>query len=108
MGRMRRIVRGCGKGRSAGSSNRGQMSGLAALCPMDSGRGGALREPSASFVCPCIQHRPHGPQRAPGISTITRSVFPRPKVSGVYISSARAGGTMNSPGVVARATYVYV
>jgi hypothetical protein len=37
-------------------------------------------------------------------STITRSVAPRPKVSGWYISSAVVGGTMYSPGVVARAT----
>ena len=54
----------------------------------------------AAFLTPRLT------QRTPGISTITRSVLPRPKVSGVYISSARAGGTMNSPGVVARATYV--
>ena len=38
-------------------------------------------------------------------STITLSVPPRPKVSGWYISSAFAGGTTNTPGVVARATY---
>jgi hypothetical protein len=38
-------------------------------------------------------------------STITRSVAPRPKVSGLYISSAFVGGTTNTPGVVARATY---
>ena len=37
-------------------------------------------------------------------SITTRSVFPRPKVSGWYISSALAGGTTNTPGVVARAT----
>ena len=36
-------------------------------------------------------------------STITRSLPLRPNTSGVYISSALAGGTMNSPGVVARA-----
>jgi hypothetical protein len=36
-------------------------------------------------------------------STTTRSVPLRPKTSGEYISSALAGGTMNSPGVVARA-----
>lgn len=40
-------------------------------------------------------------------STITQSLLPRPKTSGEYISSALAGGTMNVPGVVARATYVY-
>ena len=34
---------------------------------------------------------------------ITRSVPPLPKTSGEYISSALAGGAMNSPGVVARA-----
>ncbi len=38
-------------------------------------------------------------------STITRSVAPRPKVSGWYISSAFGGGTTKTPGVVARATY---
>ena len=37
-------------------------------------------------------------------STITRSLAPRPKVSGMYISSALVGGTTNVPGVVARAT----
>jgi hypothetical protein len=36
--------------------------------------------------------------------TMTRSVEPRPKVSGAYISSAFGGGTTNVPGVVARAT----
>ena len=43
--------------------------------------------------------------RAPGFrsySTITRSVWPRPKVSGEYISSALGGGTTKAPGVVAR------
>jgi pimeloyl-ACP methyl ester carboxylesterase len=38
-------------------------------------------------------------------STITRSLALRPKTSGEYISSALAGGTTKSPGVVARATY---
>jgi hypothetical protein len=38
-------------------------------------------------------------------STITLSVPPRPNVSGWYISSAFGGGTTNTPGVVARATY---
>src|SRR5262249_24320187 len=38
-------------------------------------------------------------------STTTRSVAPRPKVSGWYLSSAFDGGTTNTPGVVARATY---
>src|SRR5438105_950646 len=37
----------------------------------------------------------------------TRSVAVRPKFSGEYISSALAGGTMNSPGVVDRQTYTY-
>ena len=37
-------------------------------------------------------------------STTTMSVAPRPKVSGLYISSAFVGGTTNRPGVVARAT----
>ena len=37
-------------------------------------------------------------------STTTRSVAPRPKVSGWYISSAFGGGTTKEPGVVARAT----
>jgi len=37
-------------------------------------------------------------------STITRSDPPRPKVSGMYISSAFGGGTTKFPGVVARAT----
>jgi len=37
-------------------------------------------------------------------STITTSLPLRPKTSGEYISSALAGGTMNVPGVVARAT----
>jgi len=36
-------------------------------------------------------------------STITQSLPLRPKTSGEYISSALAGGTMNMPGVVARA-----
>ena len=40
----------------------------------------------------------------PIYSTTTRSPPERPKVSGVYISSALAGGTTKSPGVVARAT----
>jgi hypothetical protein len=40
----------------------------------------------------------------PCYSTMTRSVAPRPKVSGAYISSAFGGGTTNVPGVVARAT----
>ena len=35
--------------------------------------------------------------------TITQSLPLRPKTSGEYISSALAGGTMNVPGVVARA-----
>jgi hypothetical protein len=38
-------------------------------------------------------------------STTTNSVPDRPNVSGAYISSAFVGGTMNSPGVVARITY---
>jgi len=42
-----------------------------------------------------------------GYSTITRSLGPRPKVSGWYISSAFGGGTTNVPGVVARAMYSY-
>jgi hypothetical protein len=37
-------------------------------------------------------------------STTTRSDAERPNVSGMYISSAFVGGTMNVPGVVARAT----
>ena len=37
-------------------------------------------------------------------STITRSLPPRPNVSGMYISSAFVGGTTKLPGVVARAT----
>src|SRR5215212_9591582 len=41
-------------------------------------------------------------------STITRSLPPRPNVSGMYISSALGGGTTKLPGVVARATYSYV
>lgn len=40
-------------------------------------------------------------------STITRSLAPRPKVSGSYISSALGGGTTKRPGVVARAAYTY-
>ena len=43
---------------------------------------------------------------SPSHSMRTRSVGPRPKVSGAYISSALVGGTMNRPGVVARAKYV--
>jgi hypothetical protein len=38
-------------------------------------------------------------------STITRSLAPRPNVSGMYISSALGGGTTKLPGVVARAMY---
>jgi len=38
-------------------------------------------------------------------SITTVSVPPRPNVSGAYISSARAGGATNVPGVVAVATY---
>ena len=41
--------------------------------------------------------------RAP-YSMTTRSPSLRPKVSGLYISSALVGGTTKSPGVVARAT----
>ena len=52
----------------------------------------------------CVAERRWG--RGPPYRTITRSVPPRPNVSGEYISSARGGGTMKSPGVVARATYV--
>ena len=44
--------------------------------------------------------------QSPAYSTTTRSVPLRPKTSGEYISSALVGGTMNVPGVVARATYV--
>lgn len=40
-------------------------------------------------------------------STITTALPLRPKTSGEYISSALAGGTMNRPGVVALAMYVY-
>ena len=36
---------------------------------------------------------------------VSASLPDRPKVSGVYISSALAGGTTKTPGVVARATY---
>ena len=39
-------------------------------------------------------------------SMMTRSPAPRPKVSGLYISSAFGGGTTKTPGVVAFATYV--
>lgn len=46
---------------------------------------------------------PTGPTRSTAHSTITRSLPLRPKVSGAYISSALAGGTTNTPGVVARA-----
>ena len=46
-----------------------------------------------------------GSGRKAAHSTLTRSVAPRPKVSGAYISSARGGGTTKRPGVVARATY---
>jgi hypothetical protein len=42
-----------------------------------------------------------GPRRH---STMTRSLPPRPNVSGIYISSAFGGGTTKLPGVVARAT----
>ncbi len=40
---------------------------------------------------------------APAYFTVTESLPLRPKTSGEYISSALAGGTMNMPGVVARA-----
>ena len=49
--------------------------------------------------------RRNSSESAAAYSTITRSVPPRPNVSGMYISSARGGGTTNVPGVVARATY---
>ncbi len=39
-----------------------------------------------------------------GYSTTRTSLALRPKVSGEYISSAFAGGTMKRPGVVARVT----
>ncbi len=49
--------------------------------------------------------RGSGPQGALSrYSTITRSLAPRPNVSGLYISSALGGGTTKVPGVVARAT----
>ena len=44
------------------------------------------------------------PRFMPSHLTTTRSDALRPKVSGVYISSALVGGTTNSPGVVARAS----
>lgn len=48
-----------------------------------------------------------GEAALPAHSTMTRALAPRPNVSGSYISSAFGGGTTKSPGVVARATYVY-
>src|SRR5262249_40812758 len=58
-----------------------------------------------------VRARGHRDPHAEGLrepySTTTRSVAPRPKVSGWYISSAFGGGTTKVPGVVARATYAY-
>ena len=39
-----------------------------------------------------------------GIAVVTFVVAERPKISGWYISSTLAGGTTNTPGVVARTT----
>lgn len=50
--------------------------------------------------------RPTPNPQSPLYSTTTRSVPLLPKTSGEYISSAFVGGTINVPGVVARATYV--
>ena len=46
----------------------------------------------------------HGHAATLPYSTTTRSLAPRPNVSGMYISSAFGGGTMKLPRVVARAT----
>ena len=63
-------------------------------------KGGLLFQSGTPTVAPALPRAAN----APAISTITRSVPPRPKVSGWYISSAFGGGTTNVPGVVARAT----
>lgn len=52
---------------------------------------------------PCVTATTGGEPPAIGYSTNTRSPALRPKVSGMYISSALAGGTTKLPGVVARA-----
>ena len=62
-------------------------------------KGGLLFQSGTPTVAPALP-----PPQTAGYSTITRSVPPRPKVSGWYISSAFGGGTTNVPGVVARAT----
>ena len=49
-------------------------------------------------ACPVVGNRITG-----SYLMITQSLPLRPKTSGEYISSALAGGTMNVPGVVARA-----
>ena len=62
-------------------------------------RGKALRAPEARRAFPTDR------EASPSLySTTMRSLAPRPKVSGAYISSALAGGTTKVPGVVARAT----
>ena len=77
----------------------------------------SLRISLAFPGCRCHpQTHPHRARRRPvGVSValrprvywmIMRSVPVRPKTSGEYISSALAGGTTNSPGVVAVASYV--
>jgi hypothetical protein len=76
-------------------------------------RGAALQSAQADFAS-CWRLQSPQPAVAPravsrgvyGAHTSTHSVAPRPNVSGVYISSARGGGTTKVPGVVARASYV--
>jgi len=82
---------------------------------------GPLRTHARALTHPYVRVGPKVPERplafaglslqgfatsgnAPGYSTTMRSLAPRPKVSGWYISSAFGGGTTNVPGVVARAT----
>ncbi len=60
-------------------------------------RGGSLGDSA-------LIQRKHESDATGRYSMTTRSLGPRPKVSGSYISSALAGGTTKVPGVVARAT----
>src|SRR3954469_5677885 len=51
----------------------------------------ASSAPSAFSACPSVHPPRDPPYRSSAASTTTRSVLPRPKVSGEYISSACTG-----------------
>ena len=69
--------------------------------PSPTNAGGGPRDPPPAGVPSRGRGATCGLRR---YSTVTKSVAPRPKVSGWYISSAFGGGTTKRPGVVARAT----